>query len=305
MTKARVLTELDVERMLAQRINQVGHQILDASRDVAERAAERHSERMLRQYAEVYGMPRGMARPPRGNDWINEPARIQINNAASWSITQQEISLSGLQRAAGLLGGGWDLASGTDRTAVATQVQAPVAVIDMPSMGDISTVPIEVPLESLNDVRNHLAMEAESVLGYTKIREKVKAPSQLRCVLAKLEIEVLNAEEVQKYKLQACGHMKTARKLSDPRWAVTPLKDYKGEIPEFVISKAVEVKKELPAAQFFVEHLQEDPFLLVSTLPPSSVHTGWTGNLGGLAVTQPEDVMYLEVWNEKSFEARV
>lgn len=298
MTKARVLTELDVERMLAQRINQVGHQILDASRDVAERAAERHSERMLRQYAEVYGMPRGMA---RGGEWSN--ARTTAGANAMW---QQNMSLAQLNQMTRLMGGlDTGIGSSANVATVVRQAEAPVAVIDMPSMGDISTVPIEVPLESLNDVRNHLAMEAESVLGYTKIREKVKAPSQLRCVLAKLEIEVLNAEEVQKYKLQACGHMKTARKLSDPRWAVTPLKDYKGEIPEFVISKAVEVKKELPAAQFFVEHLQEDPFLLVSTLPPSSVHTGWTGNLGGLAVTQPEDVMYLEVWNEKSFEARV
>lgn len=179
---------------------------------------------------------------------------------------------------------------------------APVALIDMPQMESIGTVPIEVTEEDLTNDRNRLAMDAESVLGYTKIREKVKAPSQLRCVLSKLEIEVLNAAEVQAYKLQACKHMSSHKKLGDPRWAVTALEGFKGEIPEFVIMKAVEVKKELPNAQFFVEHLQEDPFLIVTTLPRERFSTGWTGNLGQLAVSQPDDVMYLEVWNEKSFE---
>lgn len=198
--------------------------------------------------------------------------------------------------------GGMYFGEGAVSGSVAT-VAAPVAVIDMPEMSAIETVPIEVKQEDLDDMGKQFAMEVESLLGYTNLRKKVNAPSQLRCLMAKLQIEVLNPEQVLAYKEQAKGHMKTAKKMSDPTWTVTPLSDYHQEIPHFVLSKALEIKKELPAAQFFVDHLQEDPFLIVTTAKTTDYGViGRHGKLGERA-KKGDDTLYLEVWNEKSFEA--
>lgn len=191
------------------------------------------------------------------------------------------------------------------QAAVRVEAPAAVAVIDMPDRGAIETLPVEVKQEDLDDMGKQFAMEVESLLGYSNLRKEVKAPSPLRTVLAKLEIEVLNPEQVQNYKKQAAEHMRTAKKMSDPTWDVTPLGEYHQKVPHFVLSKALEVKKALPEAQFFVEHLKEDPFLIVTTKKIAAYGmTGRHGTLGKDAAKQ-DDVMYLEVWDEKSFEAAV
>lgn len=69
-------------------------------------------------------------------------------------------------------------------------------------------------------------------------------------------------------------------------WVRTGLKSYEQEIPEFVLNKAVQIKKELPDVNLYVEHLvhKPDPFLV--------------------AVLDGEE-FYVEVWEEPGFEGRI
>lgn len=39
------------------------------------------------------------------------------------------------------------------------------------------------------------------------------------------------------------------------RWRIIPLQDFEGEVPDFVLSKALEIKERMPEAQFEVEEL--------------------------------------------------
>lgn len=69
-------------------------------------------------------------------------------------------------------------------------------------------------------------------------------------------------------------------------WGRTPIRYYTEEIPEFVLNKAIQIKKALPTVGVYVEHLvdQPDPFLVVAS--------------GG-------EEFYVEVWMEPGFEGRV
>lgn len=290
MKKANVLTEADVmrlldtrEQMLERHVGQIAEHtamsVMERNRVLNER--EREMRGLSRERG--YGMDWSNARQAESPYWRSMPAISQ----SVWGTIQHVMS-------------GIDVASGADRTAVAV---LPEPVTPMPEMAAISTVAVEVSDEDMADQGKLLAMEAESVLGYSALRTKLKAPSQLRCVLAKLEIEVLNPEEVAKYKQGVKDHFRTSKKMSDPTWTVCKLSAYTGPVPEFVISKAIEVKRELPNAEFFVEHFQEDPFLIVSTMSNAASYCSRHSSMGQFAIDKPDDTMYLEVWNEKSFEA--
>lgn len=96
---------------------------------------------------------------------------------------------------------------------------------------------------------------------------------------------------------------KTPRKLR--LWWTYNLQGYPAAIPEFVLDKAVRIKEECPEAKFYIEHLvttidvkdaeeikerkdrvmrQQDPFLVVQTA---------------------DERYYIEVWDEKEYEARM
>ena len=73
---------------------------------------------------------------------------------------------------------------------------------------------------------------------------------------------------------------------SSLEWQKTKLSVYRGEIPEFVLRKAIQIKKATPGfLEFFVEHIgKEDPFLIVRFL---------------------EKEYYVEVWDEPKFESQL
>ena len=77
-------------------------------------------------------------------------------------------------------------------------------------------------------------------------------------------------------------------------WQTTLLSGYDGAVPEFVLSKAVEIKQECPQVSFSVEQLYEteqrierrdpDPFLVA--------HLG-------------KESFYIDVWDEKEYESKL
>lgn len=177
----------------------------------------------------------------------------------------------------------------------------PVAqVVDEPSRTMLRRVPVEVQDLDLSDPRKKLAAEVEDLLGYTPLRKELRTPGTLLRVLAKLEIAILEQASVDKYKAQMVEHYRTANKMADPTWRLTPLKHYTQPVPEFVLQKAVEIKRELPEAEFYIDQLAVDPFLLVSlqSIPDYNRNTP-------SRKLDPETAAYVEVWAEPRFEAEM
>ncbi len=74
--------------------------------------------------------------------------------------------------------------------------------------------------------------------------------------------------------------------INDLEWQKAAIANYQGEIPEFVLRKAIQIKQGVPGVEFFVEHIgkKEDPFLL--------------------ARYQGKEY-YIEVWDEPKFESQL
>jgi hypothetical protein len=66
-----------------------------------------------------------------------------------------------------------------------------------------------------------------------------------------------------------------------PTWERVPLPEYQDDVPLHVLEKAIAIKKQLAAAEFYVEQRAKDPFLIVKC---------------------DEDEYYVEVWQEARFE---
>ena len=177
-----------------------------------------------------------------------------------------------------------------------------------PSVADgAGTRPIDAPDRStlvrtpsstltLDDPRTCLAMEAEALLGYAPLRTDCGAPGALKATLARLEIDILDEASVDAYKAQMVQHYRSHGKMADPTWRLTDLREYAQPVPEHVLAKACSIKKALPQAQFYVDQLAVDPFLIVS-LAPIADH--WTNRARRL---DPDTQAYLEVWDEPKFE---
>ncbi len=176
----------------------------------------------------------------------------------------------------------------------------PVTPVEAPERTMLKRLPVEVEAMDVNDPRKKLATEAETLLGYLPLAKELHTPGMLKCALAKLEITVLEEKSVFAYKKQMAEHYRTTDKLEDPTWRVTPLKEYTEPVPEFVLQKAVEIKRELPEAMFYVEQLAEDPFLLV-TLHALADFVSHERTLA--RELDPETAAYIEVWSEPKFEA--
>jgi hypothetical protein len=85
-------------------------------------------------------------------------------------------------------------------------------------------------------------------------------------------------------------------------WARKELKYYSamGTTPDFVLARAIQIIDKVPKAQFFVEYLQEednevvpkpDPFLVACIQTPHQ--------------PEPDEQYYIDVWDEKDFEAKL
>jgi hypothetical protein len=178
--------------------------------------------------------------------------------------------------------------------------QPGVAVVEEPSRAMLQRTTVDVENLNLDDPRQKLATDAEALLGYTPLREELRTPGTLKRVLAQLEMEVLDRDSVVAYKKQMAAHYETAGKMVQPTWRLTTLKEYKKPVPEFVLQKAVEIKKLLPEAEFYVEELAVDPFLIVSLTPLSDFVLG----VQTLNRSMDEEMSaYVEVWSEPKFEA--
>lgn len=179
----------------------------------------------------------------------------------------------------------------------------------------LNTAEVDSGLGSLTS----LAESAKALLGYDVLAKRVATTTttqetELRTVLAALEIDVLDERDVIRYQkerliertaelMQEWVEQRIKQEFSDcasngynsfsgPDWRLMKIEEYKQPIPEHVLAKAVQIKERLPQCAIYVEHLEDhpDPFLLVGAAPPQY---SWQ---------RPEEHYFVEVWQEPKFE---
>jgi len=149
----------------------------------------------------------------------------------------------------------------------------------------------------VGELEANLAEMAAEILGYSAVEAKreaeyVQAMPKLKSALANLEIEILNPNDVARYKMEkrhaAECRLLTERSEREPQlfWQEREIAKYRKPIPDFVLNKAIQIKKEIPECTLNIEELDEnpDPFLLVKI--------GYS------------EEYYVEVWSEPRFERR-
>lgn len=180
---------------------------------------------------------------------------------------------------------------------------------------------IPVAVEATKE-QEKLARQAKQILGYSGLLSNISG-GRLQAILENLEIEILDPKSVFDYQSQfgSCvlSEMVTYLRLhtedeeeeyddeeedEEPKkyksskrtfrvpgssWVRSRIVDYVKAIPEFVINKAIQIKKALPQVEIFVEELQTDPDpFLVVTFETDSY----------------KEEYYVEVWEEPKFEGR-
>ena len=159
------------------------------------------------------------------------------------------------------------------------------------------------------DLISAIALKAEALLGYSALRKRLGIhPASLTRTLEELGIDPFLKEDVKEYKVSKARDLEAKvwadlqrRAGMDPAsavevlvtsfvratWRWTKLAKYRGEIPEFALSRAVEIKERLPKARFYVEELmvdkRYDPFLIVAC---------------------GRERFYIDVWDEPEFESQ-
>jgi hypothetical protein len=83
-------------------------------------------------------------------------------------------------------------------------------------------------------------------------------------------------------------------------WLRESIKDYRKPIPEYALHTMVGLKKQLPQANFMVDHLEAEASLLERSYSPPKVYSGDPF----LAMQYGSQTYYLEVWDEAKFEGK-
>jgi hypothetical protein len=163
----------------------------------------------------------------------------------------------------------------------------------------------------------NVTQAAKEILGYSvlaKLKGNIDPASPLTPLqeaLKGLEIDVLHLGDVQAYKkerlveqtvinlkvwmeeMKATEEIHTYTRYSSPSWDSTKIEEYRQPIPEFVLAKAIQIKKAFPDCSIFVESLEThpDPFLVVG--------------IEGQKYCPLLEKYYVEVWAEPKFEGRI
>ena len=184
----------------------------------------------------------------------------------------------------------------------------------------IETLPRTVPIfEEPTQQSEQLAKKASRVLGYRGLLT-FNAGGKLQAILENLEIEVIDPKAVFEYQ-QKFGKTQynkaivfgsvNERDTDDDEddeeeedddeepvragtgrywWNRVAIAKYAKAIPEFVVSKAIQIKEALPEVQIFVEELQYDPDPFLVVVCKNDNFT---------------EQYYVEVWEEPQFEGRL
>lgn len=234
------------------------------------------------------GISRGdQYRSPGFSLWPAAPAPLS-NNASLWWLSGN--------------GGMQSVASSKAPVCVLT---AEEEAATKPDMNAIPRLMAGTAQASVDELVADVAVKAEKLLGYNLLRKKAKLENPLMAVLQELDIQPFDRQAVTEYKLKMMTfrvaeikreiiarpdfeimNQHDVRARTNVRWQRTALRDYREEVPVFILAQAVSIAEKLPQAEFHVEHLalDPDPFLAVT-------FSGVTYRIG--------------VWAEPGFEANL
>jgi hypothetical protein len=161
--------------------------------------------------------------------------------------------------------------------------------VETPKVTDLArkTLLAVEPNASIANERITLASKASKLLGYkilgnsiTKEAASQKAKWECAQAFLKIGFDPLDREKVNNYKAQM-----VASKYHSIAWATVALEKYNEAVPEFALSRAIELKELLPLATFEVEYIKAmpDPFLVM---------------------VYGAERFYVDVWDEPLFEGR-
>lgn len=136
------------------------------------------------------------------------------------------------------------------------------------------------------------AKDVQNTLGY-----KINAPrvvtedddAALLSALSKLDIKPFTPESILKYKENELNRHQRKTNFIKYSWVKTNIKQYQGQVPEFALQTALDIKKRCPNVEIFIDELvaqqvpTNDPFLVVK---PN---------------TKSYKEYYVEVWNEPRY----
>jgi len=168
---------------------------------------------------------------------------------------------------------------------------------------------LKLPSTSNNAV---VAAKAVELLGFTGNLLHYNVAGQLGRVLVKLDIKPFDTNRLAAYKEKKRAEAQKNRKESLTRsgmrvaatWVATPISKYKKPIPDFVLSKAVQIKEACPEAQFFVDALTTRVRRRYATYVKPKVSSSTVYDYDPFLVVQLGDERYwIEVWNEPEFES--
>jgi hypothetical protein len=147
----------------------------------------------------------------------------------------------------------------------------------------LEKVPLIDVTEAKDNARDKLLKDAQDVLGYGTGPLLTDVHVEVQEKLNELGYDFLNSEKVKEYQISKLP-VKQEQYLH-LHWSRVGISSYLLQIPDFALSKAVELKRCFPAAGFLVESFDAnpDPFLIME----------YKGQL-----------FYVEVWDEPKFEAR-
>lgn len=168
----------------------------------------------------------------------------------------------------------------------------------MITLEDITRTKLSRPRMEGTTPEPSLMEDVKEILGYGRPTPQEPAVSALRLALAEQEIDILDWKQVHLYQLEQLfkedmeskkRDLASAREFDGQekwfgrQWAQVEISKYTGTIPEYVLRKALQIKKACPEAELIVEHLTEtpDPFLI------ARVKKDWK-----------YEAYYVEVWDE-------
>lgn len=152
-----------------------------------------------------------------------------------------------------------------------------------------------------------LATDAKEILGYNWMKKKY-AKENLLFTLNKLDLEVLNQSDVNHYKIDKCTELNQKAGFNQYGWEQTEISEYRQDVPEFVLNKAIEIKREAPDCRIVVEHIANiDPFLVVQVGHTENEASDLFSLMSYRTKSKfvPDEQYFIEVWDEPKFEGRI
>ncbi len=162
-----------------------------------------------------------------------------------------------------------------------------MATVEVPAR--LKRMTLIIPRES--NERAMVAQRAADLLGYKGKLISDGIAGKLGKVLVELDIKPFDPSRVAAYKRKQANNMRNQLRQTSysvsVRWRSTDLRGYTRPVPDFILSKAVQIKEAMPEAHFEVEEMVAQKRRIIDPF---------------LTVEYEGEKYWIEVWDEPEYE---